>query len=176
MKEAINLAPPGFLRVMIYVTSPTFVNASKGVLPELPPDRKSSLVETELLESTTTTTTATATATANPTQGPSYPPSPTRSQHVQIPKKQEELVLPLLPGRPNLKKILETEVEATDYSDYVAVGTCGPCAMTQTLAAAVSDAIELAKVLRGEHRRNIVSPLFGVGSKRCPDSITLLRF
>lgn len=53
--------------------------------------------------------------------------------------------------------ILEEEIANTDFSDYMAVGTCGPAGLTQDVANAVSDAILTEKVLRGEHRRNIVS-------------------
>lgn len=58
-----------------------------------------------------------------------------------------------------MRAILEEEIAATDYSDYFAVGACGPGPMTQDLANAVSDAIHTDKVLRGEKRRNIVSPV-----------------
>lgn len=65
-------------------------------------------------------------------------------------------IIPLLSGRPNLREILAAELEATEYSDSMAVGTCGPSAMTKDLANIVSDAIIVPRVLRGEHRRNIV--------------------
>lgn len=65
--------------------------------------------------------------------------------------------IPLYAGRPNLSSILEREIESTDFSDYLCVGTCGPSAMTSELASCVSEAIELSKVMRGELRRNIVS-------------------
>jgi hypothetical protein len=72
------------------------------------------------------------------------------------------VIIPLFGGRPNLRAILEEEISATDYSDYFAVGACGPGPMTQDLANAVSDAIHTDKVLRGEKRRNIVSTLFSL--------------
>lgn len=72
--------------------------------------------------------------------------------------EREKSPFVLRAGRPNLKEIVEEQVLSTDYSDYVAVGACGPSAMTQDLANAVSDAIHTEKVLRGEKRRNIVSP------------------
>lgn len=43
----------------------------------------------------------------------SYPMSSAQSTRIQYFK-----------GRPNVAELLETEIEATDFSDYCAVGTC----------------------------------------------------
>lgn len=64
--------------------------------------------------------------------------------------------LPLKAGRPDLKAILDAEIEATDYSDHISVGCCGPLGMTSELGNIVSEAIWTGRVLRGEHRRNIL--------------------
>ena len=73
-------------------------------------------------------------------------------------------------GRPNFTEMLETEIDHTHFTDWLAVGTCGrsnqigkglanglpgPANMCSDLAAAVSTAILPRRVLRGEHRRNI---------------------
>lgn len=60
-------------------------------------------------------------------------------------------------GRPKIREIVEEQIESTDYSDYLAIGACGPGAMTSDLADVVSSAIHTDKVLKGEKRRNIVS-------------------
>lgn len=58
-------------------------------------------------------------------------------------------------GRPNLSSILETEIGATPYTDWVGVGVCGPAGMGREMAEVVYGAIEPWRVLRGEHRRNV---------------------
>lgn len=44
---------------------------------------------------------------------------------------------------------------ATDYSDRMAVGACGPGGLISSLSEAVGHATELGKIMRGEIRRNI---------------------
>ena len=59
------------------------------------------------------------------------------------------------PGRPDLHKILQEEVDATDFSDRLAVGVCGPSAMAKDLARAVSNMTIPQSVMHGEYRKNI---------------------
>lgn len=40
--------------------------------------------------------------------------------------QRDRIELPLIAGRPDLKAILDEEIEATDFSDHISVGTCGP--------------------------------------------------
>ncbi|KAL8276503.1 hypothetical protein RQP46_011104 [Phenoliferia psychrophenolica] len=42
-------------------------------------------------------------------------------------------------GRPNIPELLETEIMATDFSNYCAVGTCGPSALTTDVADAITE-------------------------------------
>lgn len=129
------MAPPGLLRVSIYVTSPSFV---PGATPN------------------TISTPAQVYSTS--TSPPSLPLGPSSASPRAVPfgSASTSSPFPRIQGRPDLRAIVEAEIEATDYSDYFAVGTCGPTPMTKDLANIVSDAIQPAKVLRGEKRRNIV--------------------
>lgn len=58
-------------------------------------------------------------------------------------------------GRPDFNEVIEEEVARTDYDEWVAVGTCGPTPLTNSVADAVSRAVQPTQVLRGELRRNI---------------------
>lgn len=71
----------------------------------------------------------------------------------------KQVTLPLHAGRPDVRQILQEIIGDSDYSDSVTVGTCGPVGLTRDVADAVSQAIDPKKVYKGEHRRNIVSPL-----------------
>ncbi|KAG8996567.1 hypothetical protein FRB93_000709 [Tulasnella sp. JGI-2019a] len=132
LREAIALAPPGFLHVKIYVTSKTFIADTKAV---------ASVLSTE----------------QSPCPSTSLAPSTTVEYHHPNPNPTVPIdsLSNLILGRPDVRDLLDKEIAATDYSDYFAVGTCGPASMTQDLANAVSDAIHTDAVLRGEHRRNI---------------------
>lgn len=191
LREAIMLAPPGFLRVQIYVTAKGFVSTpvtaqqlsitsflspppQQSSIPMVVPSRRKSLGVSERLAEASTITSgklmvaesarsdtgdvldddATFVSTLFVKNSPkSTQLSPMESSAPSTP----DLTSFLIAGRPNLREILEGEIDATDYSDYTAVGTCGPSGMTTEMANVVSDAIHLDKVLRGEHRRNIVS-------------------
>ena len=58
-------------------------------------------------------------------------------------------------GRPDFQAIIKEEIAASGYSDWVAIGTCGPAAMTAQLANTAAGCIQPSAVLRGEHRRNV---------------------
>ncbi|GAA5972154.1 hypothetical protein JCM11641_002519 [Rhodosporidiobolus odoratus] len=72
-------------------------------------------------------------------------------------------LIPTVPGRPRVRDILAEVIAKTPRSGSVAVGTCGPIALTDDVGAACSDAIDVSKVLRGEHRVNVMlhSEVFG---------------
>lgn len=83
--------------------------------------------------------------------------------------------LELRSGRPDFRDVVAKEVEATPYSQcvlflpprlllrllnlacpsWIAIGACGPTPMNDSLADAVSEAVQPRRVLRGEVRRNI---------------------
>lgn len=70
----------------------------------------------------------------------------------------DSVVIPLHTGRPRIRDIVADVVAQTPRAGSVAVGTCGPVALTDEVGAACSDRIDPGKVSRGEHRLNIVSP------------------
>ncbi|GAA5999586.1 uncharacterized protein JCM10292_004249 [Rhodotorula paludigena] len=82
---------------------------------------------------------------------PSAPlgPSPASSTHNALP-------IPTLHGRPRVRDLLAATIARTPRAGSVAVATCGPTALTDEVGAACSDAIDPAKVFRGEHRVNVM--------------------
>ncbi|BGP09389.1 ferric-chelate reductase Frp1 [Rhodotorula toruloides] len=75
----------------------------------------------------------------------------------------DSVVIPLHTGRPRIRDIVADVVAQTPRAGSVAVGTCGPVALTDEVGAACSDRIDPGKVSRGEHRLNIMlhSEVFG---------------
>lgn len=132
LEEAISLAPPNFLRVLIYITDPKF-NAPS---PPSKPDQTNEKVLIQPLVKVSSADTLVL-----PTAEPFIP----------------EDYLVLRSGRPSFPEILEEQINSTDYSDYFCCGTCGPSGMTTELANAISNEIHPKQVLKGEKRRNIVS-------------------
>ncbi|BGP33382.1 ferric-chelate reductase Frp1 [Rhodotorula toruloides] len=101
------------------------------------------------------------------------PPAPTSTQFLdqvpllsQIPTTStasDSVVVPLYTGRPRIRDILANVVSQTPRAGSVAVGMCGPVALTDEVGATCSDMIDPGKVSRGEHRLNIMlhSEVFG---------------
>ncbi len=58
-------------------------------------------------------------------------------------------------GRPDFLALVQTEVAATAYSNWISVGACGPVPMNESIVAAVRKEIQPGAVWRGENRRNI---------------------
>ncbi|KAG8881539.1 hypothetical protein FRB98_004255 [Tulasnella sp. 332] len=155
LREAIALAPPGFLHVKIHVTSKKYIADINAIN-----------AATSVPISTSKSTLPNPSPPGVPAPVLSSPPHPSTSTPSTMQHHHPNLCVPktsisttsnltLIPGRPDVRELLEREIAVTDYSDYFAVGTCGPASMTQDLANAVSDAIHTDEVLRGEHRRNI---------------------
>lgn len=191
LREAVMLAPPGFLRVQIYVTAKGFVSTpttaaqlsitsflspppQQSSIPMVVPSRRKSLGVSERLAEATLPNDQSITSEKPalvdeigdvPDDDATFvsnlfvnnsPKSTQLSTMEPAMQPIPDLSSLLIAGRPNLREILDGEIDATDFSDYTAVGTCGPSGMTTEMANVVSDAIQLDKVLRGEHRRNIV--------------------
>lgn len=179
------LAPPGFLRILIHVTAKGFVSAPPSAprvsitsflspppqtssVPMVVPPRRKSLGASERLEEVDSSSKNPIAQQAHSDDisdddatfvSNLFANSSPKATHLSIMESTQalpDLSTLLFAGRPNLAEILEEEINATDFSDYLAVGTCGPTGMTTGMANVVSDAIQLDKVLRGEHRRNIV--------------------
>ncbi|PRQ77588.1 Ferric reductase NAD binding domain-domain containing protein [Rhodotorula toruloides] len=108
--------------------------------------------------------------------GNTPPPAPTSTESLdQVPllshtpptsttsTSLDSVVIPLHTGRPRIRDILADVVSQTPRAGSVAVGTCGPVALTDEVGAACSDMIDPGKVSRGEHRLNIMlhSEVFG---------------
>ncbi|GEM08752.1 ferric-chelate reductase [Rhodotorula toruloides] len=97
------------------------------------------------------------------------PPAPTSTEFLdQVPllsstpsapatsSSVDSVVIPFHAGRPRIRDILAEVVAHTPRAGSVAVGTCGPVALTDEVGAECSDMIDPGKVLRGEHRLNIM--------------------
>ncbi|KII86617.1 hypothetical protein PLICRDRAFT_261819 [Plicaturopsis crispa FD-325 SS-3] len=149
--EAIALAPPGLLRVRIFVTG------KPPPPPQEPVESNSDSMEMVTSYSSDLKTHAIAPSAHNQSRAPSVQPAPAPapSPPPQEPHFASFPTLPFERGRPDVRALLEEEVAATDFSDWVAVAACGPSKLGADLAGAVSDAISPGKVFRGEHRRNI---------------------
>lgn len=153
--EAIALAPPGLLRVRIFVTG-----KPPPPPPEEPVEDNSDSMEMVTSYSSDLKAHAIAPPTQTPSRTPSVQPAPAPPPSPPSPPQHENhfASFPTLPferGRPDVRALLEEEIAATDFSDWVAVAACGPSKLGADLAGAVSDAISPGKVFRGEHRRNI---------------------
>lgn len=97
------------------------------------------------------------------------PTSPTDSKLPPIPPSEPSLtlipnsvpissiVLPLIPGRCRPRDILERVVAKTSFSGSVAAASCGPSQLVNEMGRVCSDINEPSRVLRGEHRLNVVS-------------------
>ncbi|BGP41407.1 ferric-chelate reductase Frp1 [Rhodotorula kratochvilovae] len=95
-------------------------------------------------------------STLAPTYPPTHRPSPSTDE-------LDAVHIPTRHGRPRIRDILADVVAHTARSGSIAVGTCGPVAMTDEVGAACSDIIDVAKVRHGEHRLNVMlhSEVFG---------------
>ncbi|GAA5916010.1 hypothetical protein JCM6882_003496 [Rhodosporidiobolus microsporus] len=202
LREAIALAPPGFLDVQIYVTSgdtgsnPSLVNeldytqsidshykgggggsseyGEYGVASRV---QVGSGVSQETLRSDLRAPSTIDIRFPPPPRTPATaPPSLTSREPALHPsslmpgrRNSEDLtgatsttvgadsvVLPILPGRPRVRDILADVVARTPFSGSVAVGVCGPVQLADDVGAACSDTIDVGKIVRGEHRLNVM--------------------
>ncbi|KAK4698578.1 hypothetical protein P7C70_g7694, partial [Phenoliferia sp. Uapishka_3] len=175
LNEVATLAPVHFLRILIYITTGPIPSPSgsstpslsldrsysptstlQNSMPDFVPSRRASLSMTSrLVESTLPFAHAVMAHIPSPGEekaSPKLDDQNTMTSQTQVHKPTE---IQYFSGRPKMAEILEAEIEATDFSDYCALGACGPAGLTASVANAVSDAIQPSKVLRGEHRRNI---------------------
>jgi len=95
----------------------------------------------------------------SPTDSQPPPISISDSSLTLIPKSVpiSSIVLPLIPGRCRPRDILERVVAETSFSGSVAAASCGPSQLVNEVGRACSDINEPSRVLRGEHRLNVVS-------------------
>ncbi|GAA6028616.1 hypothetical protein JCM8097_007312 [Rhodosporidiobolus ruineniae] len=83
---------------------------------------------------------------------PGAAPFPANSSSLSL----DSVVLPVLHGRPRIRDILADLIQRTPEAGSVAVGCCAPVPLVYEVGAACSDAIDPRKVLRGEHRVNVM--------------------
>lgn len=161
----ITHAPPNLLHLTIYITGKRKANERPVLEGFVTDDRRSP-----------------APRDAHEKDDQSRWPSSSTSGSVKT-KVQHEAHVVLRSGRPDFEELVEREVQATEYSEWLAIGACGPAPMksvppspsgslrrttnadlfllvsrlfrSASLADAVSLAVRPAQVLRGEVRRAI---------------------
>ncbi|GAA6055210.1 hypothetical protein JCM3770_000716 [Rhodotorula araucariae] len=87
------------------------------------------------------------------TLAPTHPPAHRPALSTE---SLDAVLIPTWHGRPRIRDILAGVVAQTARSGSVAVGTCGPVALTDEVGAACSDIIDVGKVRCGEHRLNVM--------------------
>jgi len=178
LRQAIHYAPPGFLDLQIYVTrleppsdshlptpSLSFPSPSTTSLPSTSdkmfklPNTYLESINPDRRSSTSSDTTTFSYLPSSPTDSQPLPIPISDSSLTLIPKSVpiSSIVLPLIPGRCRPRDILEKVVAETSFSGSVAAASCGPSQLVNEVGRACSDINEPSRVLRGEHRLNVVS-------------------
>ncbi|GAA5930198.1 ferric reductase family protein [Sporobolomyces koalae] len=182
LRQAIHYAPLGFLDLRICVTRPETIPAMTDTakLTEPEPSRPSSSdtirhssnqgIDTtrHSIETTRSSTCSTDTSESrfeylpfSPTESMAPTPYLGSTSSTTLVNRHSlasisAIKLPLVPGRCRAREVVERVVRDTSFAGSVAVGTCGPDALTTEVARACSDINEPSKVFRGETRLNVM--------------------
>jgi len=150
LKDMIDHSPPGFLTVILHVTKPA--NDDDEILPGYITHDKRDKEEQKNEKEKSKPERLPHTDSSDSSETVVGESNSERHARKQV---DHQSTVELWSGRPDFNVVVERCIAASDYSDWFAVGTCGPTPMNDSLSDAVSLAVKPLSVFRGEQRRAI---------------------